>query len=130
MYDIHRFATTIYNDLGPGHSERTYHNAMEVMLRTYYISYESERVVPITFLGHVVGHMRCDIIIDNNVVLEFKTIRSLNEQVEIQARNYLKLTGLKRAVLVNFPPYPDRQVEVREIGAEEEPQRAVALPSI
>ena len=38
------FANHIYKTLGPGHSERTYHNAMEVMLRKNNIQYETERM--------------------------------------------------------------------------------------
>lgn len=130
MYDIHGFATKIYDSLGPGHSERTYHNAFEVLLRSRGIPYESERIVPIKFMGHVVGHMRCDIIINNEIILEFKTIKSLNDLAEIQVRNYLNLTGLKRSILVNFPPHLDRRVETREIEVEEGPQMVESSQSV
>lgn len=118
MLDIEALAREVYT-LGGGYSERVYHNAMEVLLRKEGISYETERIVPITFQGHVIGNLRADIIINNEIVLEFKTIKTLNDQVEMQARNYLSLTGLKKAYLINFPPFPDRQVETRCIVAEE-----------
>lgn len=113
--NIEAFAREIYSQLGPGYSERVYHNAMEVLLREKGIQYESERVIPIPFKGHVIGNLRADIIIDNETVLEFKTIRNLNDAAELQAHNYLHLTGLKTAYLVNYPPHPDREVEVRRI---------------
>src|SRR6056300_191882 len=111
--EIEAFAREIYSQLGPGYSERVYHNAMEVLLRENGISYESERIIPIPFKGHVIGNLRADIIINNEIVLEFKTIKTLNEAAELQGQNYLHLTGLKVAYLVNFPPFPDREVEVR-----------------
>lgn len=52
--DIDGFAKKIYNDLGPGYSERVYHNAMEVLLRNAGVRYESERIVPVPFEGHVI----------------------------------------------------------------------------
>jgi len=115
--EIETFAREIYSQLGPGYSERVYHNAMEVLLREKGISYESERIIPIPFRGHVIGNLRADIIINNEIVLEFKTIKTLNDAVELQGQNYLHLTGLKVAYLVNYPPHPDREVEVRKIRA-------------
>ena len=59
----------IYKTLGPGFSERVYHNAMEVMLRQKGINYETERIVPIVFEGHTIGNVRADIIIDGTLNL-------------------------------------------------------------
>ena len=112
---IEDLAREIYSDLGPGYSERVYHNAMEVLLRERGIPYESERVVLIKFKGHVIGNLRIDMIIDNTTILEFKIIKSLNEAAELQGKNYLHLTGLKTAYLINYPPCRDREVEVRKI---------------
>ena len=113
MIDVVSLATKVYTQLGPGYSERVYHNAMEVLLRKGGFQYESERIVPIHFEGHVIGNLRADIIVDNEIVMEFKTIKTLNDQADLQAQNYLNLTGLTRAYLVNFPPFPNREVEVR-----------------
>src|SRR6056300_823960 len=117
MLDIHALAREVYT-LGGGYSERVYHNAMEVLLRKAGIPYETERIVPITFQGHVIGNLRADIIVNNEIVLEFKTIKALTNQTEMQAQNYLSLTGLKKAYLINFPPFPDREVEVRFVAEE------------
>lgn len=113
--DIESLAKEIYSLLGPGYSERVYHNAMEVMLRNLGVHYESERVVPIPFKGHVIGNLRADIIIDNHTVLEFKTIKTVNDAAELQAQNYLHLMGLKTAYVINYPPFPNREVEIRKI---------------
>ena len=106
----------VYEDLGPGYSERVYHNAVEVLLREKHIPYESERHILVRFRGHVVGQLRADIIVNDEIVLEFKTIKTLTDGSELQAHRYLDLTGLKTAYLVNFPPQPGRQVEVRKIA--------------
>lgn len=96
-------ANHIYKTLGPGHSERIYHNAMEVSLRKRNIQYETERIVPITYEGHTIGNMRADLIIDNLLVIELKAVKCLNPAMSQQAFNYLKLTGINNALLINFP---------------------------
>ena len=115
MVDVESLAKRIYTQLGSGYSERVYHNCMEVLLRKEGIQYESERILPVYFENHVVGHLRADIIINNEIVLEFKAIKTLNEQAECQLRNYLRLTQLKTGYLINFPIHPGQGVEVRHI---------------
>ena len=100
---IKEIANNIYRQLGCGHSERIYHNAMEVSLRKRNIQYESERIVPIVFEGHTIGNMRADLIVDNMLIVELKSTRVLNQAMNNQAINYLKLTGLRNGLLVNFP---------------------------
>ena len=112
---IENLMNEIYTELGPGHSERVYHNAVEVVLREKNIKYESERIIPVVFRGHVIGNVRADIIVDGRYILEFKTIRTLGDGAELQAQNYLRLTGLRKAYLVNFPPHSGREVEVKKI---------------
>tara|TARA_B100000287_G_scaffold109352_1_gene101644 strand:- start:594 stop:986 length:393 start_codon:yes stop_codon:yes gene_type:complete len=125
MIDIEGIVNEVYDLLGPGFSERVYHNAMEVILRERNIPYESERIVLITFKGHVVGNLRADMVINNSFILEFKTIKTLNESAEIQGHNYLRLTGLEKAYLVNFPPHLGRRAEIRCISSTEEAEKRV-----
>ena len=115
MVDVEKMVEEIYAELGPGHSERVYHNAAEVYLREKKVPYESERHIHVVFRGHIVGDLRADIIIDGRIILELKAVQSLGKGVECQAHKYLDLTGLKSAILVNFPPLPDRSVEIRKI---------------
>lgn len=100
--EVEAFARKIHETLGPGFSERVYHNCMEVELRENGIKYESERWLPIFYKGHTVGTLRADIVVENSVIVEFKAVAKLNEAAETQARNYLFLTGLREAVLINF----------------------------
>ena len=89
----------VYSELGPGYSERVYHNAVEVLLRERGIPYESERHILVRFKGHVVGQLRADIIIDNTVILELKAIKTLTDGMEHQAQKYLDLSGLRTAYI-------------------------------
>ena len=108
---MEELARHVYKTLGSGYSERVYHNAMEVLLRKNGIAYESERIVPIEFEGHVIGNLRADLIVDGTV-LELKAVKSLNECMKTQAINYLRLTGHTKSLLINFPQPQTDDIEV------------------
>jgi GxxExxY protein len=100
---IRSVATRVWRSLGPGFSERVYHNAMEVGLRTLGISYQTERIVPIMFDEHAIGNIRADLIVDSKIIVELKSVKALKDEHRIQTRMYMKLLGLPEAVLINFP---------------------------
>jgi GxxExxY protein len=89
---------------------------MEVVLRKHGIPYETERIVPIVFEGHTIGNLRADIILNKKTVLELKSVKTMNEVMVTQAQNYLKLTGLSEAYLINFPPSGGHDPEIRYVS--------------
>ena len=113
---IQQYAQHVYKVLGPGFSEKIYHNAMEVVLRKNGVPYETERIVPIVFEGHTIGNLRADLILNNKTVLELKSVKTMNDVMVTQAQNYLKLTGLPEAYLINFPPTLNTELEVRYVS--------------
>lgn len=92
---------TVWEKLGPGYSESVYHRALEVHCRIHGIQYESEVIIPLKYLNHVIGNVRCDMII-GDVILELKSVSKLTNDHRQQLQNYLKLTGLQSGLLVNF----------------------------
>tara|TARA_Y100000389_G_C17471014_1_gene530868 strand:+ start:8054 stop:8461 length:408 start_codon:yes stop_codon:yes gene_type:complete len=113
--EIRQIVDEVYEALGSGHSERIYHNAMEVSLRELNIPYESERHVPIYYKNHVIGMARADIILRHNVVLELKSVKTLTENMISQARKYLHQLKLNTGYLINFPVSEGCKAEVVEI---------------
>ena len=99
---VRSLAEKIYNTLGPGYSESVYHNAMEVELRAHGIPYETERIIPIEYFGHVIGNLRADLIIDKTMIVELKSVRTLNDSARLQAQQYLRLLNIPKAILINF----------------------------
>jgi len=100
---IRSVATRVWHSLGPGFSERVYHNAMEVGMRKLSIPYQTERIVPIMFDEHAIGNIRADLIVDSRIIVELKSVKALKDEHRIQTRMYMKLLGLSEAVLINFP---------------------------
>ena len=56
-------AKEVYQELGSGWPECVHQNAMEVVLREKGINYESQRILPISFKGHIVGESKPDLVI-------------------------------------------------------------------
>ena len=120
---IRELCNQVYKSLGPGYSERIYHNALEVLLRKNNIPYETERIIPVVFEGHIIGNLRGDLIVNTDIIVELKAIKTLTTSNNIQALNYIKLTGIPRAILVNFPQTPGvNECEFEEV-------RDLKLPS-
>lgn len=93
----------IYAELGGGFSEHVYQNALEVLLRRKQIQYDSERVHPVEFMGHIVGHVRADIVVENAVVVELKSLKSMPSNPQSLAAKYIRTFNPSTVVLVNFP---------------------------
>lgn len=110
MYEtIKQMCNDIFDELGPGHSESIYHNALKVALRHNNIQYETERIIPLEYMGTYIGCVRSDLVIDGNFVIELKATTSLNVSHKIQLTKYLKyLENVKTGLLVNFPLRGDR----------------------
>lgn len=110
--DIQDACNQVYKVLGPGHSEVTYHKALEVEFRERRIPYESERVVPIVYKDHTIGYFRLDFVVRSSCIVELKAM-SCNLRIEerLQLKNYQKVLGLPKGILVNFRQKPDADVE-------------------
>jgi GxxExxY protein len=100
---LQNISEKIFKTLGPGYSERVYHNAFEVELRLNEIQYETERILPVMYEGHNVGNLRADLVIQGCVIVELKSVTKLKDEFRNQIKNYLRLTGLESGYLVNFP---------------------------
>ena len=100
---LKNISTKIFEKLGPGYSERVYHNAFEVELRLNGIQYDTEKILPFVYEGHTVGNLRADLILEGRTIVELKSVTKLKDEFRNQVRNYAKLTGLESGFLVNFP---------------------------
>jgi len=100
--DLFSVAQDIWSALGPGYSESVYHSAFEVALRKRGISYETERIIPVSYEGQNVGHVRADLIV-GDIVIELKSVSRITEQFRIQIKNYMKLLDIQKGILINFP---------------------------
>lgn len=101
---IFELAKEIYTALGSGHTESVYHCAMKVGLHDMALKFETERDLPVTFRGRYVGTVRADLVVENNLVIELKITGKI-EDAEDQCRQYMKLTGIQRGLVILFPKH-------------------------
>ena len=115
MDQIKSFAKRVFKSLGAGFSERVYHNAMEVLLKKHNIPYKSEQVIPVMFEGVEVGQVRADIVVNGNIVVELKSVRSLKDDHATQCGMYMKLLNIESGVVINFPCGDNEDVDFQEL---------------
>ncbi|MCY7409245.1 MAG: GxxExxY protein [Chitinophagales bacterium] len=64
----------VHRELGPGFTERVYHNALIIVLKREAINFETEKEFVVKFVGIKVGAFRCDLLIEVKVILELKAV--------------------------------------------------------
>ena len=92
----------VHSDLGPGLLESVYQNALCVELQEQGMRYSAEQPVDVAYRGRHVGHLYADIIVEERVILELKAVEELAPIHTAQLITYLKATGLRTGLLINF----------------------------
>ncbi len=95
-------AIEVHRTLGPGLLESIYREALLIELQLRGIAAEKEVEVDVIYKGHVIKGQRLDLLVAREVVVELKAVAKLPDVATAQALSYLKATGLKRALLLNF----------------------------
>ncbi len=95
-------AMSVHRELGPGFLEKVYENAMMVLFRKEGIEAEQQKQINVMFRNENVGSYFADILVENKVILELKTVEQITDIHKAQALNYLKATGLRLAIILNF----------------------------
>lgn len=111
-YKIVQACYEVHNALGPGYSEKIYEEAMDSDLTRQGVSVDRQKIVAVMYKGEKIGEYRLDSVADAKVLLEFKSVSEFNSIFESQVLSYLKASGLKLGLLINFG---GKKVEVRRI---------------
>lgn len=102
----------VHKQLGPGFLESIYRNALKIELERLNLAFESEKEVKIKYLGVEVGVHRIDLLVEDEIVVELKTVEDLNKKYYAQVRSYLKAFNKEIGLLVNFA---DFAIDVRRV---------------
>jgi len=95
-------AFTVHNELGHGFLERVYENALAVELRERGFAVELQKHLMIRYHNVVVGDYIADMIVNEQVLIEVKAAQGLDNSHTAQCLNYLKATGIRVGLLLNF----------------------------
>ena len=95
-------AFEVYNELGFGHSEKVYQKALSVSFRKHNLPFKEQVHFPVAFQGEVVGRGYCDFVIEEKIIIELKKVDRFSKGNIDQVNQYLKSSGHKLALLINY----------------------------
>jgi GxxExxY protein len=101
-YAINGAVFEVNRVLGPGFLEKVYENALLIELRSLGFKADSQVPIQVYYKDEVVGEYTADILVEEKVILELKTVEKPDRIHEAQLLNYLRATGIKVGILVNF----------------------------
>ena len=95
-------AFEVYKVLGYGFLEKVYHKALVVELKLRRLPIEEEYAIKVIYENEIVDEYYADIFVERKVIVEIKVDDKYNSQHEAQLLNYLKATGIKIGLVINF----------------------------
>jgi GxxExxY protein len=115
VFDIQGAVFEVYRNLGAGFLENVYHEALEIELESRNIPFVSQSELKIRYKDEILKQSyRADIVCFNKIILELKAVKALLPEHEAQLQNYLRATGMRLGLLVNFGHMP--KVEIKRIA--------------
>ena len=97
-------AFNVYNVLGFGFLEKVYENAFRIEMELQGLKVEQQMPISVFYKGEIAGNYCADLLVENKVLIELKSIQALSREHEVQLVNYLKATGISIGLLINFGP--------------------------
>ena len=95
-------ALDIHKILGAGFSEKIYSRALNYELNKHKIPRMNEKVIKVKYKGSLLGDQRLDFLIENEVILELKSVPEINDAHLAQMLSYLKITDKRLGLILNF----------------------------
>lgn len=111
-YQIQGAIFAVYKELGPGFLESVYQESLEIELKERGIPSESQKEIAIKYKNHLLfQHFKADFICYDKIIIELKAVSELTDIHRAQVFNYLKATGFRLGLLVNFCSFPGVDIQ-------------------
>lgn len=95
-------AIEVHKELGPGFLESVYERALCAELHERGIEYQTQVGLAVRYKDEIVGELRLDLLVANHVIVEIKAAEALTPLMTAQRLSYLKATGIRVGLLINF----------------------------
>ena len=95
-------AIEVHRQLGPGLLEGIYESALCAEFQDAGLKYQRQLAVPVQYKGKTIGECRLDLLVEDAVVLEIKSVERFDPVFEAQILTYLRITGKRVGLLLNF----------------------------
>jgi GxxExxY protein len=95
-------AIEVHRQLGPGLLEATYEAALAVEFESSGLRFARQVIYPVLYKGKQIGEYRLDLLVENEVVVEIKSVERFDPVFEAQVLTYLRVTNKRVGLLINF----------------------------
>jgi len=95
-------AIEVHRELGPGFLENIYEEALKIEFSGRNLYFDSQKEIKIKYLGTEIGTHRLDLLVEKKIIVELKAVKEFSDIHFAQLRSYLRATGLKVGLLLNF----------------------------
>jgi GxxExxY protein len=95
-------AIEVHRNLGPGLLESVYEAALAIEFRHAHLDFKRQIGIPVHYKGELIGEHRPDFIIEDTIVVEIKRIERIDPVHVAQVVTYLRMTGLRSGLILNF----------------------------
>ncbi len=103
VYQVNGAAIEVHKSIGPGLLESVYHQCLKKELALRNVNFISELSVPIIYKGYELeSKLKCDLFIENTLVVELKSVNETNPIFEAQLLTYMNLLNAPIGLLINF----------------------------
>jgi len=103
FYLIKQACITVRKALGNGFLEKVYENALLIELKRLGLAVVSQKELLVKYRDQNVGQYFADIVVNDKIIIELKTVNKIVSIHRMQVLNYLKATGYELGILINFP---------------------------
>lgn len=102
-YNIIGACIEVHKNLGPGLLESTYKHCLKIELQLRGLHFVAEHPIKVEYKNHLIGSLyRCDLIIEDLIILELKAVDALIPIYDAQVLTYMKLLEKPKGIIVNF----------------------------
>ena len=103
VYQVNGAAIEVHKSIGAGLLENVYHQCLKKELELRKINFSSELEIPLNYKGYELeSKLRCDLFIENSLVVELKSVTEINPVFEAQLLTYMNLLKAPIGLLINF----------------------------
>jgi len=101
-YTIRSCVFEVYRQLGCGFLEKVYEKALFIELQSQGLQVEAQLPMEVQYKEEVVGEYFADLVVERSIILELKAQKQLPKEAKVQLLNYLKASGMRVGMLINF----------------------------
>ena len=111
-YAIRGAAFDVYKEMGNAFDESVYQECMELALKERNIEFEPQKKLPLKYKGKILRHFyQPDLFCFGKIIVELKACAATADVHRAQLLNYLRITGCRLGLLINFGTYPKVSIE-------------------